>query len=81
MGGVELNLRNAIITEDVSINVTAIMGGVDIFVPANVRVVTDGCNTIMGGIDVNTNYANFHGVDTPRIFITGQCIMGGIDIE
>lgn len=81
MGAVELNLRNAIITEDVSINVTAIMGGVDIYVPANVRIVTDGCTTIMGGIDVNTNYANFHGVDTPRVFITGTCIMGGIDIE
>lgn len=81
MGAVDLNLRNAIISEDVYINVSAIMGGVDIYVPANVRVVTDGCSTIMGGIDVNTPYANFHAADTPRLIITGNCIMGGIDIN
>lgn len=81
MGAVDLNLRNAIISEDVYINVTAIMGGVDIYVPANVRVVTDGCTTIMGGIDVNTSYANFHSADSPRVIITGSCIMGGIDIK
>lgn len=81
MGAIDLNLRNAIISEDVYINVTAIMGGIDIYVPANVRVVTDGCSTIMGGIDVNTTYANFQTADTPRVIITGTCIMGGIDIQ
>ena len=81
MGAVDLNLRNAIISEDVYINVTAVMGGIDIYVPANVRVVTDGCSCIMGGIDVNTSYANFHSSETPRVFITGTCIMGGIDIQ
>ena len=81
MGAVDLNLKNAIISEDVYLNVSAIMGGIDIYVPANVRVVTDGCSTIMGGIDVNTPYANFHAADSPRLIITGSCIMGGIDIK
>ena len=81
MGAVDLNLRNAIISEDVYINVTAIMGGVDIYVPSNVRVVTDGCTTIMGGIVVNPSYANFLSADSPRVIITGSCIMGGIDIK
>lgn len=81
MGAIDLNLRNAIISEDVYINVSAVMGGVDIYVPANVRVVTDGCSTIMGGIDVNTTYANFQAADTPRVIITGSCVMGGIDIQ
>ena len=81
MGAVDLNLQNAIISEDVYVNVSAVMGGVDIYVPANVRVVTDGCSTVMGGIDVNTSYANFHGADTPRVIITGSCVMGGIDIK
>lgn len=80
MGAVDLNLRNAIISEDVYVNISAVMGGVDIYVPANVRVVTDGCSTIMGGIDVNTPYVNFHSADTPRLIITGTCVMGGIDI-
>ena len=81
MGAIDLNLRNAIISEDVYINVSAVMGGIDIYVPANVRVVTDGCSTVMGGIDVNTSYANFHAADTPRVVITGSCVMGGIDIK
>lgn len=81
MGAVDLNLRNAIISEDVYVNVSAVMGGIDIYVPANVRVVTDGCSTIMGGIDVNVPYANFNGADTPRLIITGSCVMGGIDIK
>lgn len=81
MGAVDLNLRNAIISEDVYINVSAVMGGVDIYVPANVRVVTDGCSTVMGGIDVNASYANFHAADSPRVIITGSCVMGGIDIK
>ena len=81
MGAIDLNLRNAIISEDVYINVSAVMGGVDIYVPANVRVVTDGCSTVMGDIDVNTSFANFHGADTPKVIITGSCVMGGIDIK
>ena len=81
MGAVDIDLRNAIISEDVYINVTAIMGGIDIYLPANVRIVTDGCTTIMGGIDVNTGYANFHGADDPKVIITGSCIMGGIEIK
>jgi len=81
MGAVDLNLRNAIISEDVYVNISAVMGGVDIYAPANVRVVTDGCSCIMGGIDVNTPYVNYHSADTPRLIITGNCIMGGIDIK
>jgi len=81
MGAIDLNLRNAIISEDVYINVSAVMGGIDIYVPANVRVVTDGCSTIMGGIDVNTTYANYQAADTPKVIIAGSCVVGGIDIQ
>ena len=81
MGAVDLNLKNAIISEDVYINVTTIMGGVDIYVPANVRVVTDGCAVAMGGVEVNDSYINFHSADSPRVIITGVCIMGGIEIK
>lgn len=81
MGAIDLDLRNAIISEDVYVNVSAVMGGIDIYVPANVRIVTDGCTTIMGGIDVNTTYANFHAADDPKVIITGSCVMGGIEIK
>ncbi|MBP3570102.1 MAG: hypothetical protein J6K04_13180 [Lachnospiraceae bacterium] len=81
MGAIDLDLRNAIISEDVYVNVSAVMGGIDIYVPANVRVVTDGCSTIMGGIDVNTSYVNYHSADTPKLIFTGSCVMGGIEIK
>lgn len=81
MGAVELDLRNAIISEDVYVNISAVMGGVDIYVPANTHVVTDGCSTVMGGIDVHPTYVNHVGADAPRIIMTGGCVMGGIDIK
>ena len=81
MGAVDLNLKNAIISEDVYINVATVMGGVDIYVPANVRVVTDDCAVVMGSVEVNSNYANFHSADSPRVIITGSCVMGGIEIK
>lgn len=81
LGGVDLNLKNAIISEDVYINVSSVLGGVDIFVPANVRVVTDGCSTLLGGIDINNSYANFHDADSPKLIIKGNCVLGGIDIK
>lgn len=80
-GGVDLNLRNAIISEDVYINISAVFGGIDIYVPSNVRVVTDGCTTLLGGVDVNNSYFHNHEADSPRLIITGNCILGGIDIN
>jgi len=80
-GGVDLNLRNAVITEDVYINVTAIFGGVDIQVPANVRVITDDCNVILGSVDVSNTFANALDADAPRIIISGTCIFGGTEIR
>lgn len=81
LGGVELNLKNAIISEDVYINVSAVLGGIDIYVPANVNVVTDGCSAVLGGVDVSNSYANFHDAASPKLIITGSCVLGGIDIK
>lgn len=80
-GGIDLNLRNAVITEDVYVNVTTIFGGVDISVPAGVRVVTDDCNVILGGVDVSGSYANAIDADAPRVIVSGNCIFGGIEIR
>lgn len=81
LGGADLDLRNAIINEDVFINVTTIMGGVEIYLPANVKVVADNCTAILGGVDVSRAYANIPSMDAPKVIISGSCIMGGIDIH
>ena len=80
-GGIELDLRNAVIDKDVIIDVTAIFGGIDIFVPGNVRVVTN-CTPILGGVDNKTvNPSMVNGMNMPTIYVNGACIFGGVDIK
>lgn len=81
LGGADLDLRNAIINEDVFINVTTVMGGVEIYLPANVKVVTDNCAAVLGGVDVSRAYANIPAADAPKVIISGSCVMGGVDIH
>lgn len=75
-GGVKCDLRNAIIEKDCAIRVTAIFGGVDIFVPNNVNVKVSS-NCIFGGI---SNKTALHS-DAPTIYINGTCMFGGADIK
>lgn len=75
-GGVECDLRNAIIQNDCAIRVSAIFGGIDILVPSNVNVKVNS-NCIFGGI---SNKA-FSGQDAPTIYINGICMFGGVEIK
>lgn len=75
-GGVECNLKNAIIDKDCVISASAIFGGIDIIVPDNVNVKINS-NCIFGGIE---NKAAFH-QDAPTIYITGNCVFGGMEIK
>lgn len=75
-GGVECDLRNAIIQKDAGIRVSAIFGGVDIFVPENVNVkVTSNC--IFGGISNKTKSVP----GAPTIYVSGTCMFGGVEIK
>ncbi len=75
-GGVECNLRNAIIEKDCAIKIEAIFGGIDIFVPDNINVkVTSNC--IFGGISNKTPARK----EVPTLYITGTCVFGGVDIK
>lgn len=75
-GGVECDLRNAIIDKDCAIQAIAVFGGVDIFVPNNVNVKVDS-NSIFGGVSNKTaNCPN-----APTIYVSGTCIFGGMDIK
>ena len=75
-GGVECDLRNAIIEKDCVIQVSAIFGGVDVIVPTNVNVKVDA-NCIFGGISNKTSIHN----DAPTIYVNGTCMFGGVDIK
>lgn len=83
MGGVELDLSDAVVAEKPAhLEVTIIMGGVEIRVPPEWNVNIDGVSPKMGGIDnlVSGNDDLSEGV-TPDLVITGKVIMGGLEIS
>lgn len=77
-GGVDLDLRNAIIDEDVVINATAVFGGIDIMIPAGVRVKVSNV-PIFGG--VSNKAQSVTDPNAPTIFLNSTCMFGGIDIK
>jgi len=78
MGGVDLDLREAVIEKDAAVRVTAIMGGVDIFVPNTVKVVVGGTQ-ILGGCTNNARDSLIP--DAPTVYIEANCIMGGLEVK
>lgn len=75
-GGIELDLRNAIINEDIVINSTSICGGVDILVPSNVNVKISSIPIFGGAANKARPCMN---VNAPTIYINATCIFGGLD--
>lgn len=75
-GGVKCDLRDAIIEGDCAVQVSAIFGGIDIFVPDNVNVkVSSTC--IFGGISNETPVRK----DAPTLYVNGTCMFGGVEIK
>ena len=75
-GGIKLDLRDAIINEDIVITTSSIFGGIDIIVPKNVKVSVKS-NSIFGGVDNKVN--NKEGEVT--IYINATCLFGGVDVK
>ncbi|SHO47815.1 LiaF transmembrane domain-containing protein [Anaerocolumna xylanovorans] len=77
-GGVELDLREAIIEEDIVINATVAFGGIDITVPGNVNVKVSNI-PIFGG--VSNKAGRTYNESLPTIYVNSTCMFGGIDIK
>ena len=76
-GGVECDLRGAIIEKDCKIKATAIFGGIDIFVPNGVNVKVSSTN-IFGG----TGDECEHMPNSPvTIYVEAVSIFGGVDLK
>lgn len=75
-GGVECDLRNAVIEKDCAIQVSAIFGGIDILVSDTVNVKVNS-NCIFGGISNKTSVHN----GAPTIYVNGTCMFGGVEIK
>jgi hypothetical protein len=79
MGGIELDFRFAQLTEPVTeIRIMAVMGGVSIIVPPNVRVQSEGF-AFMGGF--GTDVGELSSATAPIIRLTGFAFMGGVDVR
>ncbi len=76
-GGINCDLRSAVIDKDCVIKVTAIFGGIDIFLPPNVNVKVNS-NSFFGGISNKSNNGNTNSV---TVYIEGTCLFGGVDIK
>lgn len=77
-GGLAVDLQRVIITEDITINVSAIFGGIDLFLPPNIRVVNN-ITPILGGVDLKKPSSKDPLAKT--IYLTGIATFGGIDIK
>jgi len=80
MGGLELDFTAAGLEGGkATVDATAIMGGVDIRVPANWRVVVDG-TPILGGID--DKHRNVPDAEAKAtLFVKATAILGGVTIK
>ncbi len=78
-GSVSLDLRNAIIDEDVVISNYVVFGGVTIRVTKDVNVVVK-TTSIFGGVDNKTG-RNKSKENVKTIYIKGTILFGGIDIK
>ncbi len=78
-GGVECDLRGAVIDHDVTITATAIFGGVDIMLPTDIRLHIDSSAAFLGG--VSNQFRTTADASSPVITIRPTCVFGGIDIK
>jgi hypothetical protein len=80
MGGGEIDLRNAVMTEgDLHITIFAFMGGVSVVVPPGIDVELTGF-ALMGGNDANVPHQDLP-PGARRVHVRAISIMGGSDVR
>lgn len=81
MGSAEIDLRDAKFAPGVTeIDVTAVMGGVEILVPRGVRVEVIGA-AFMGGFEADAGDATALDDAQPLLRVTGFALMGGVEVK
>ena len=77
-GGIKLDIKDAILNEDIVIDASAIFGGITIYVPTNVNIKISS-TPIFGGVsDERKNRNN----DCERtIYINAVSMFGGVEIK
>lgn len=77
-GGINCDIRKAIIQDDVVIKANSIFGGITIYVPGNVRVKISSM-PIFGGVSDERKEKNYD--DKTTVYIDATCMFGGVTIS
>ncbi len=82
LGGADIDIRDADTQADeIVLEITSVMGGVDLKVPAHWQVIIQVV-PVMGGISNKTTcLAERMNLPKKRLLITGTVVMGGIDVR
>ncbi len=78
MGGVELDLRDAVIKKSATLEVFTLMGGVSVRVPRG-WVVKSQTAVFLGGVENKAD--NDTKADSPILTIVGNVMLGGVEIK
>ncbi len=77
-GGVKCDLRKAIIESDTVINTSSIFGGIDIYVPENVKVKVKS-SSIFGGVSDEKRHCE--NAEAHTVYINATCLFGGVEVK
>ena len=80
LGGIELDLRTAVITGTVVLEARCVLGGIDIYAPRYARVIVNG-SPILGGIENATRFPQGANEQTPTIIVNASCVLGGLEVK
>jgi hypothetical protein len=80
MGGVEIDLRQAVLPADATITAVALMGGVTITVDQYTRVDADGIGVMGGFGEVRPRVAPVLGPGSPVVRVRGLALMGAVEV-
>ncbi len=77
-GGLRLDLREAVISEDEEIDIHTFLGGVELFVPDNVNIVVNS-HSFIGGVGNETS--GHITPDAPNLHIVASNFFGGVTVK
>jgi len=80
-GGAELDFRDAVLPgKEVTLRATCVLGGVEITVPPEMRVVDNGI-AILGAREIAGNVDESASPDAPVLRIEGVCVLGAVEVK
>jgi hypothetical protein len=79
LGGIDVDLRHARLAEDAHLDITTVLGGVDLKVPAGWRIEVTG-PAILGGTE-NGAAGQVLPPDAPTLHLRTMTVLGGVDVK